>query len=317
MRFGLCIPVKKPGAFVEPMVAAINAQTRRPDKILVIDSGHGEGETSRYTECGAEVLQISPEEFDHGETRNIALRSLDVDVCMFLTQDAIPARPDTFANLLRSLEEDERVAVAYGRQMPGHGAGPFARHHRMYNYPDVGGKRTIDDARRLGIRAAFCSNSFAAYRRSAMEQIGWFPRNTIWGEDTIAAARLLAAGWAVAYVAEAVVSHSHDFSLKEEFGRYFDAGVFHATERWYREMLGRAEGEGFRFLRSELRYFIDNEVPFAVGKVIIRNAVRWLGYRTGLLHWLVPRAICRAISHNKAYWSQKAVVTADGRSHVQ
>ncbi len=65
--------------------------------------------------------------------------------------------------------------------------------------------RSQDDVRRLGIKAAFCSNSFAAYRRSAMEQIGFFSVNTLFAEDSIAAAKLLQRGWSVGYVPQALL----------------------------------------------------------------------------------------------------------------
>lgn len=306
MKIGLCIPVKNPGAFLDRLVPAIRAQSRQPDQVLVVDSGSGVGDTARFVECGAVVKQIPPVEFDHGRTRNLGFFDMDVDLCIFLTQDAIPADAEAFANILKPLQEDERIAAVVGRQIPHEGAGVFGRHGRVFNYPPVEARRTLDDAARLGVRAAFCSNSFAAYRRSAMQEIRWFPSGIIWGEDTYTAARLLSAGWAIHYAADAVVHHSHDFTLKQEFGRYFDAGVFHSTERWYLELLGQAEGEGLKFVQSELHYLRQEGAPLAVPRVLIRNAVRWLGYRAGRAYSVLPRGLCQKISHNRAYWREPA-----------
>ena len=85
----------------------------------------------------------------------------------------------------------------------------------------------------IGIKAAFLSNSFAAYRRSALESVGGFPSDTIFGEDTFAAAKMLLNGWKIAYSAEATVYHSHNLTFIEEFRRYFDIGVFHSREKWF------------------------------------------------------------------------------------
>lgn len=51
------------------------------------------------------------------------------------------------------------------------------------------------------------------------------------------AAKAILAGYQVAYAADAVVRHSHNYKPLEEFKRYFDIGVFHAQEKWIREKL--------------------------------------------------------------------------------
>ncbi len=40
--------------------------------------------------------------------------------------------------------------------------------------------------------------------------------------------------------------------LVQEMKRYFDMGVFHASEPWIRQELGGAEGEGLKFVVSEV-----------------------------------------------------------------
>jgi rhamnosyltransferase len=50
-------------------------------------------------------------------------------------------------------------------------------------------------------------------------------------------AKAILAGYKVAYVSEAVVSHSHNYTPIDEFKRYFDIGVFHTDEYWLREVL--------------------------------------------------------------------------------
>jgi len=51
-----------------------------------------------------------------------------------------------------------------------------------------------------GIKTAFLSNSFSAYRKKALQEIGWFKDNLILGEDTYAGAKLLLKGYKIAYV---------------------------------------------------------------------------------------------------------------------
>ena len=84
------------------------------------------------------------------------------------------------------------------------------------------------------MKTAFNSNSFAAYRRKALKDVGGFPINTILSEDMYVTAKMLLKNWSVAYCADAKVYHSHNYTIWQEFKRYFDIGVFHAKEAWIR-----------------------------------------------------------------------------------
>lgn len=59
----------------------------------------------------------------------------------------------------------------------------------------------------------------------------------IFGEDTIAAAMLLQGGKKIAYVSDAEAYHSHNYTVGQEFKRYFDIGVLHSTENWILQSL--------------------------------------------------------------------------------
>src|SRR5699024_8480726 len=96
----------------------------------------------------------------------------------------------------------------------------------------------------MGLKTVFNSNSFSAYRVSTFMEIGGFPDDTILSEDMYFAARAVLSGYKIAYVAEAEVRHSHNYSSLEEFRRYFDIGVFHCDEPWIRKAFGGAGGEG-------------------------------------------------------------------------
>ena len=94
----------------------------------------------------------------------------------------------------------------------------------------------------MGFKTIFFSNSFAAYRRTALEQAGGFPRESNFGEDTAVAARLLQSGWGIAYVAEAQVYHSHACGCREEFP-LIRIGQLHVTEPWLPRHLGSASAK--------------------------------------------------------------------------
>jgi len=226
---------------------------------------------------------------------------VEADVYVFLTQDAIPVNQYAVEELLKAFE-DEKVGAAYGRQVAALDATPTAAHARLYNYPDCSRMVSKSDIPTLGIKAAFCSNSFAAYRRSAIEEVGFFPSKLIFGEDTYAAAKMILAGWKVAYVADAQVTHSHNYSLKQEMSRYFDLGVSHVEEAWLTQAFGRAEGEGLRFVRSESNFLKTSNQSNTVLKVLFRNGFKYVGYALGKRHAMIPRKLKLWLTMNKSYW---------------
>lgn len=58
-----------------------------------------------------------------------------------------------------------------------------------------------------------------------------FATPSILSKDTNVAAKMILVEYSIAYVAEAMVYHSHDYTILEEFKRYFDIGVFYGREK--------------------------------------------------------------------------------------
>ena len=112
---------------------------------------------------------------------------------------------------------------------------------------------SLADASRLGIRCAFNSDSFAAYRTSALLGVGGFQASADIGEDTVAAATSAASGrLEVAYASDAKVFHSHRLSILQEAARYVAIGRMHSVHEEVFSRFGRAEGAGWEYVRSEL-----------------------------------------------------------------
>ena len=87
----------------------------------------------------------------------------------------------------------------------------------------------------------------------------------------------------------------------EEMQRYFDMGVLHAQLPELIQHLGAAEGEGTRFVVSELRY-MGAVAPWLVPEVVVRNAAKYLGYRLGRMFRRLPNGMRRVLSMTKGYW---------------
>jgi rhamnosyltransferase len=112
---------------------------------------------------------------------------------------------------------------------------------------------------------------------------------------------LLKSGCKVAYAADACVYHSHDYSLWQEFERYFDMGVFHAREPWIRREFGGAEGEGLKFVISELKYLLNNAF-WRIPEGMFRTLIRYTGFRLGLMEKWLPLWLKMRLAMNKGYF---------------
>lgn len=303
MTTNLYIPTLNGGT---RFVALLNALAKQQTPIahrVVIDSGSSDGTVAAARAAGFEIMGLGDVPFDHGGTRQRAIDAYpEADIYVFLTQDAIPADESALTNMIRAFD-DPKVGVAYGRQLPRPEATLLEAHARLFNYPPETQTRSLADADTYGIKTISCSNSFAAYRRSAFEAVGGFPYGTIMGEDVISAGKLLLNGWKIAYVGDACVYHSHDYQLREEFERYFDIGVFHRDNPWIFESFGRAYGEGVRYAKSEIRYVAQRN-RWLLLKVCCSFVAKWLGYRLGLAYRLLPGRLRRLFSMYKTYWQK-------------
>ena len=299
-RVVVLVPTCNPGPRWADFLQALAAQ--QPHwRTVVVDSESVDGSAERAQDAGLTVQRIARAQFNHGATRQQALEhhAADAGWVVFMTQDAVLAEPQAIARLLQAFD-DPRVAAAYGRQLPHPEASPIAAHARLFNYPDRSETRTLADVPRLGLKACFMSNSFAAYRVQALREVGGFASDLILAEDMHLAARLLLAGHAVRYQADALVYHSHNYSLVEEFQRYFDTGVFHAQQAWLTERFGGAGREGLKFLRSEMHHLL-RHAPWRLPEAAVRTVLKALAYRLGRGHARLPRAWCQALSMHKGF----------------
>jgi rhamnosyltransferase len=284
-----------------PLSTGLRLQGLPASQILIIDSSSTDGTSDLATAEGYRVIRIDRRNFNHGGTRHLAIELVPwATIIVYLTQDAVLATADSLDRLLAAFK-DPTVAAAYGRQLPRLAASHIEAHARLFNYPASGHVRDLESRHTLGIKAAFLSNSFAAYRVKQLLDVGGFPSNTIMAEDALVAGKLLLAGWKIAYVAEAQAYHSHPYTIAEEFHRYFDTGVYHRREAWLVEKFGKPTGEGKRFVLSELN-FLAHRNPLLLPAALLRTAAKALGYQLGLREAKLGKRWSKRLSLHKHFW---------------
>lgn len=300
-RVAVIIPTFNAARYWPALSDGIRAQSLAPKRVIVIDSSSPDGTAGLARKDGFDVLEIAASEFNHGGTRQLGAEyAADANVLIYLTQDAVPHGADAFANLVRAFEDAE-IGAAYGRQLPREGASPIEAHGRLFSYGDTPLVRSWSSRKMTGFKSIFFSNAFGAYRREALMSVGGFSPDVIFGEDTLVVARMHRAGWKTAYMADAMVRHSHSYSIAEEFRRYFDIGVLHARESWLIEQFGSASGEGRRFVFSELKYLMKHG-PQHVPSALARTLAKYAGYKTGRGESRIALGLKYRLGLNRQYW---------------
>lgn len=305
VKVQIIIPVYHPDDKLMQLLESLHSQKDAFYGVCILDSGSDKQYMTYENKLPHFYVQeVNPNTFDHGGTRRLAAeQNYDADILIYMTQDAVPADEHAIANLIHAFE-NSHVGCAYGRQLPDKNASLMSEHARLFNYGKESYVRGQEDVIDYGMKTVFMSDSFAAYRTSALKQVGSFPKHANVSEDMYVAAKMVKAGWQVAYRADAKVYHSHNYTIWREFCRYFDIGVFHGREAWIRREFGKAEGEGKRFVVSEIKYLCGYN-PLLLIPMTLRNGMKFIGYRLGIWEKYIPLWIKKKISMTKVFWDNE------------
>jgi rhamnosyltransferase len=301
----IVIPTYKPGSEFVKLLHALAKQSYPIERIVIMNTEQEYWQESWEREApNVEVHHIKKSEFDHGGTRDQAMGyCCQEDLVLYMTQDAIPA--DTYlVERLAGAFKDDKVKAAYARQLPKNDCRTIEKYTRSFNYPKTSRVKSIEDLPELGIKTFFCSDVCAAYDRLAYEMLGGFPLHTIFNEDMIYTGHLIHRGYAVAYVAEARVVHSHNYGNMEQLKRNFDLAVSQVN---HPEVFGniKSEKEGIRLVKKTAGYLCSIHKPWLIADLIIKSGFKFIGYRLGKAYRKLPGWLIRLCTMNKGYWTFK------------
>jgi rhamnosyltransferase len=274
---GVVIPTLNAGGMLKYCLSPFLKSPLKP-RILLVDSSSTDGTPDIAKNLGIELISICRDEFNHGLTRENARKYINTDIVVMVTQDAIPVDETMMDKLVEPILKGDAV-VSYGRQIPHEGAGFLELFDRYFNYPAESQLRGLHDEGKYGVFTFYCSNSWSAWLNSALDEVGGFPF-ILTLEDTIAAARLLRRGYQIAYVAESVVTHSHNFSLSQEFRRYFSIGYVRESHRELLFAKAKDEQRGFAYVKGMFRQLWPAKI-FLLPSAIFHLGAKLLGYKLG------------------------------------
>jgi len=273
------IPTYNASVYLTQLTKGLGQQQEHIREIIVIDSSSSDDTPEIVKQNGDKLLTIHKNEFNHGRSRNLAAFEAIGNIIIFLTQDSLPCDEYFIKNLIKPLK-DPQIIASFGRQVPQHDASPTEKFARLFNYPDTPMIKKVEDLPKLGIKTFFFSNVCSAIKIKEFKELGGFPENIIMFEDLIFAAKAILKGYKIAYVPEAKVWHSHNFSLIQQFRRYQDAGISLRNNAWIFEHT-KANREGAEFLTKQIAYLSQHHqyqwIPYAIAESFFKFAGFWLG----------------------------------------
>ena len=214
MKVTLIATVKDAGEHVGEFLAAVAAQTRAPDEIVIVDGGSTDGtlEVLRTAE-GVTLIEEPGANISHG--RNLGVASATHDVIAVSDADCVPA-PDWLARLLVPIERGADVAMgAYVARADGF----FQACSSAVAVPDPG---------ELRAETFMPSSRSVAFRRDAFLDAGGYPEWLDRGEDMYLDLRWRASGARMELAADAVVEWRVRPTLAEHWSQYADYARYDA-----------------------------------------------------------------------------------------
>jgi len=311
LTVAVLIPTYKPDKKFARLLQMLKRQTYPVAQLIIMNTEKAYWNEHGYEGVtGLEVHHVKKEQFDHGGTRRQGMQYVKTDICICMTQDAVPADEQLVAELVRALQQTlpavngepgDMVAAAYARQLPDKNCRLIERYTRSFNYPEQSFVKTEADRTLLGIKTYFCSNVCAAYSMEVYHRMDGFVKKTIFNEDMLYAAEVIGAGYGIAYVAEARVIHSHNYSGTQQLKRNFDLAVSQAEHPEVFAGLP-SEGEGIRMVKQTARYLKKNKKWYLLPELVMQSGFKYIGYWLGKRYGMLPAVMVRKLTSNPAYW---------------
>jgi rhamnosyltransferase len=193
-------------------LAGLFAQTFRDFELIVVDSGSTDRTLDIVRQHAGRLIEIPASSYVPGPVLNMAIAEARGEIVVFQNSDVVPLTPQALARLVAPFV-DPSVQATFARQRPRPEAHTWVRRDYDQAYPAEG----------PGPEWQPYSLPFAAMRKSLWRTRPFWDAS--WGsEDTEWGYWARRNGHRVEYVADSLVMHSHNYTLRQLYGRRFIEG---------------------------------------------------------------------------------------------
>ncbi|MFC2154072.1 glycosyltransferase [Candidatus Altiarchaeota archaeon] len=260
VKASIVIRSKDEEKFLGRTLEKVFEQTYKDFEVILVDSGSTDKTLSIASSHDVDIEKMPPEEFTFGRALNIGAKKSKGEFIVYLTAHAIPVDKNWLQNLLNGFI-NENVAAVYGGQIPRKDCDPIERKDTL----DAYGTES-----RIQTKNPFFSNSNSAIKNNVWAK-NQFNEDIEISEDYEWANRILSQGYQIRYQADAIVTHSHNYPLRQVYHRFYREGMAHQQISGYR----------LSFIRmvAEAAFKILTDLPFLIKKGQILTLPHSMGYR--------------------------------------
>jgi len=221
--------------------------------------------------------KIEKENFSHSLTREQEAFKSDADIIVFVTQDVIIKDRMWLYHLVKDIESGKCEAT-FSKQLCLNNS--VEKYTREKNYPENSYIVSKNDIDRLGLRTFFFSDAAGAIKRNVFVELkGYDGKDLPISEDMYFAYKLIMNGYKIKYCAESEVIHSHKFTWKQLYKRYYDTGKFF-KQNSYLDKYGTT-GTGAGLAKYILKRALQDKNVKVLIDYVPNMSARFIGMKVG------------------------------------
>lgn len=278
MDVEIICPLYNAEAYIEKLDKSLKKQKNvKISKISYILTKSDDATQFLLDKISANYEVIEKEEFSHSLSREKVAMKSNADILVFITQDIDIQVDDWLEKLVEPIINNECVA-SFSRQLTKYDN--IEKYTREKNYPDKSYIVSKEDVDSMGLRAFFFSDASSAIKTEIFKKLnGYDGKKLPTNEDQYIAYKIITNGYKIKYCADSVVYHSHQFTLKQLYKRYYDTGLFFSQENYLDEYGTNKTGGGLA------KYVFKRAIQERNFKVLVRflpdMSARFIGMKVG------------------------------------
>ncbi|MGQ9722843.1 MAG: glycosyltransferase [Candidatus Jordarchaeum sp.] len=297
------LPTKNVEKNIRNLLESIFSQDVEYKKEVLIMDSSNDKTPEIVKKYPVKLVRVEPEDYNYGGTRNLGATMTTGEFLVFLSTDVEIKDKKWLSKLLRNFS-DPKVGGVFGRQIPKENATPMEKFFILNTYPTKSYTLSLSNSQKLK-KAILFSNTNSAIRRSVWKKVK-LPE-MLKSEDQEWAKRALTAGHKIVYDSEAIVYHSHNYTIKNVFQEYFDSGAtmpYVYDKKVINYSMNNFLLDGIKYTIREYNFMASNGYLSWIPYVTIYDAFKFLGMFLGSKHKYMPLWLKKALCKKKNHWDK-------------
>ena len=253
-------------------LTALFSQTFQDFELIVVDSGSQDRTLDIVKQFPCRLIEIEAAQYLPGAVLNMAAEEARGELLVFQNSDTVPLHQECLSRLVSAFDDGD-VHASFARQVPRPEAHGWVRRDYAAAFPPQG-----EAPPWLTLSLPLAAMRKAAWKEHPFYVDAWASEDTEWG------AWARESGRNVQYVPESTVMHSHNYTLRQIFGRRFVEGEADA-------FIYGSGGHPWSFVARTLQSIV-RDWQFAMKEFDVRDALM-SPVRRAVYHW----AYCQGRRH--------------------